>query len=249
MFEWLPVSHWALVAGLVITCAAATLQSTIGFGFAILSVPVLSLIDPRMAPVPQLLLIVPLTAGMLIREWHSLDLGGVGWVIFGRVLGAGLGVALLMVADQLILDLSIAAIVLSAVGALTFVKTIPRNRVTETIAGTISGTGALVSSIGGPPLALLYRDAGGSTLRSSLAAIFAIGLVITISARVSGGLITLDDVIIALCLVPSVGLGLFFSKFLIGRVEGAPLRLGIIIVASLAAVGLTVRALLPLFSQ
>jgi uncharacterized protein len=244
MFDWLPVSESALLIGLLVTTVAATLQSTIGFGFAILSVPVLSLVDPRLAPVPQLLLIVPLTTAMLIREWSSIDLRGIGWVILGRCIGAGLGVALLMVADQFILDLSIAAIVFSAVIALTFVKTVPRNRITETIAGTVSGVGALVSSIGGPPLALLYRDANGSTLRSSLAAIFAIGLFITIGARLSGGLIGLEDLIIAFCLVPAIGLGLFFSKLLIGRVEGAPLRRGIIVVASLAAVGLTIRALI-----
>ena len=37
-----------------------------------------------------------------------------------------------------------------------------------------------VSSIGGPPLALLYRDAQGDSLRSTLAFIFAVGHVLTI---------------------------------------------------------------------
>ena len=34
MLEWLPVSPMALSAALLVTTVAATLQSTIGFGFA-----------------------------------------------------------------------------------------------------------------------------------------------------------------------------------------------------------------------
>lgn len=245
MFHWLPVSEIDLVIALLVTVVAATLQATIGFGFAVLSVPILYYINPKLAPVPQLLLIAPLALSMVWRERKSVDLKGLGWVILGRVIGAGLGVALLSSASQFVLDLSIAAVVLLAVATLTLVDTVPRNRTTELLAGTASGTGALVSSIGGPPLALLYRDSGGGTLRSSLAAIFMIGLVITLSARITGGLITQDDVVLGACLLPATALGLYISRFLIGRIEGAPLRKAIIIVATFSALTLGYRA----FSQ
>ncbi len=101
----------------------------------------------------------------------------------------------------------------------------------------------MVSSIGGPPLALLYRDAGGGTLRSSLAAIFVIGLVITITARSVAGEINADDLVLGACLFPAVALGVWCSRFFLGRVEGAPLKRAILVVASLAALGLLWRAL------
>jgi uncharacterized membrane protein YfcA len=242
VFHWLPVSEIDLVIALLVTAVASTLQATIGFGFGILSVPILYYVNPKLAPVPQLLLIAPLALSMVWRERKSLDLSGLGWVILGRVIGAGLGVALLNSASQFVLDISIAAVVLLAVTALTLIDTVPRNRTTELLAGTASGTGALVSSIGGPPLALLYRDSGGGALRSSLAVIFVLGLVITMSARIAGGLITQDDLIIGACLLPAIAFGLLLSRFLIGRIEGAPLRKAIIIVATLSAVTLGYKA-------
>ncbi len=242
MFAWLPVSETAFLIAFGVTILAATLQATIGFGFAVLSVPVLSLVDPRLAPVPQLLLIAPLAVGVAWRERTSLDVRGLLWVLLGRVAGAGLGVALLMSANQFILDMSIAAVVLLAVISLTVVDNIPRTPITEFLTGTASGTGALVSSIGGPPLALLYRDSSGGTLRSTLATIFILGLIITVGARVSGGLITESDVLIGVSLMPAIGIGFFLSQFLIGRIEGAPLRRAILIVATISALVLVFRA-------
>ncbi|MEE2757504.1 MAG: sulfite exporter TauE/SafE family protein [Myxococcota bacterium] len=244
ILDWLPVTPTVYGVAFLVTSVAATLQATIGFGFAVLSVPVLSLIDPRLAPVPQLLLIAPLAVSMAWRERAALDLKGLGWVLLGRGIGAGLGVLLLKVASQFILDISIAAVVMIAVISLTLIQRIPRNAMTELIAGTVSGTGALVSSIGGPPLALLYRDSGGGTLRSSLATIFIIGLFVTIGARVSGGLISQTDIVLAVFLVPAIGVGLYASRFLIGRIEGEPFRKAVLAVASVSAIGLMVRALM-----
>ena len=55
----MPVSVAELVIALVITAAGAFVQGTIGVGFGIVSVPLLSLINPVLAPVPQLLLVSP----------------------------------------------------------------------------------------------------------------------------------------------------------------------------------------------
>ncbi len=242
MIDWLPVTPWALAGGLVVMALAATLQSTIGFGFAVLSVPVLLMIDPHLAPVPQLLCAVPLTLSMAWRERRDLDLSGISWVIGGRLIGALLGLQLLVLASKRLLDVVIALIVLGAVASLAWVRRIPRNPFTELAAGTASGVSSLVSSIGGPPLALLYRDASGGTLRSSMAAIFAIGLAITITTRAVAGEISQTDLVLAACLLPAVLLGFWSSRFFLGRVEGAPLKRAILGVASLATLALIARA-------
>ena len=236
----LPVTLPVFSIAFVVTAAAATLQSTVGFGFAVASVP-LRLSIHSWHPL-QLLMIVPLAVGMAIRERASMDIQGIRWVLLGRVIGALAGWALLAIATDLVLDLSLAFIVLMAVFALAL-PTIPRNPTTETVAGTVSGIGAMVSSIGGPPLALLYRDAGGKTLRSSLAAIFVIGLIITITTRAVGGVISTQDLVLAAYLLPAVAIGFYCSQFLIGRMEGAPLRLSILVVASVSALGLILKAI------
>lgn len=203
--------------------------------------PTLSLIDPRLAPVPQMLIVVPLVMTMAWRERHAIDMRGVAWIIAGRFPGAALGVGLIAIASPRVLDIVMASIVLFAVAVLTTGYDIPRTRITQLVAGTASGLMSYVSAIGGPALAVIYRDASGETLRSSLAAVFSIGLVITLGARFGTGQVTWTDAHIALCLLPAIGVGLVASRGLTGKVEGRPLRITILVVATLAAVGLLLR--------
>lgn len=231
---------WALA--LAVTFVAAALQGVVGIGFAMLSVPILSLIDPRLAPVPQLLITVPLTVSMAWRERRHLEISGVGWIIAGRIPGAVIGVALLAVAVGRALDIAIAVIVLVAVGIIASGRHIERNAGTEFGAGVASGITGLVASIGGPPLALLYTDADGPTVRSSLAAVFTVGLAITITARTISGNITLEDVAVAAILFPALLLGYLVSIRVKGRVSRVQIRRGLLILSALGAVGLIVRA-------
>lgn len=239
----LPVPPVILAVAMLVTAVAAALQGTIGFGFAVLSVPILSLIDPVLAPVPQLLVTLPLTLSMAWRERQSVDLKGIGWVLAGRVPGAAVGVLLLQMAQKKSLDVLLAAVVLLAIGLLVTGVQVRRRPATELGAGLVSGVMGLVSSIGGPPLALLYRNETGPTIRASLAAIFSIGLCITIGARALADEISALDVHLGMLLLPALLLGLWVSRFFHGRVEGARLRAGILVVSASAAIGLLVRAM------
>lgn len=63
----------ALTLALLITAIAASFQGTVGLGFAMISVPLLSLIHPSLASVPQLLIALPLTVALLWRERRAVD--------------------------------------------------------------------------------------------------------------------------------------------------------------------------------
>jgi uncharacterized membrane protein YfcA len=225
----------------IVSFAAAALHSTVGFGFALLSVPLLSLLDPLFAPVPQLLVVFPLTLAIVFRERHAVDVRSTLWIFAGRIPGAFIGVALLKLLSVAALDVLMSLMVITGVGIVasrgTFRRTAPR----ELIAGVASGTMAMVSAIGGPPIALLYRNDAGPTVRANLGLVFAVGLSITISVRAAAGEVSWDEVIIGAALLPAVWLGLRVSRHLIPRVDGARLRNAIVIVASAAAVLLLVR--------
>lgn len=227
---------------LLVTFVAAALQGVVGMGFAMLSVPILALIDPRLAPVPQLLITMPLTISMAWRERDHLDLAGVGWIIAGRVPGAFIGLALLAVAVGRALDLAIAVLVLIAVAIIASGRHVKRNPGTEFGAGVMSGISGLVASIGGPPLALLYTEAEGPTVRSSLAAVFTVGLTFTLVARTATGNITSQDFVIAAILFPALVLGYLFSGRLARRVNQVQIRYGLLILSTLGAIGLIIRA-------
>ena len=234
--------EWAVA--LVITFMAAAVQGVVGVGFAMVSVPVLALIDPSLAPIPQLLITLPLTITMAWRERTHVVLKGVGWVVAGRIPGAVIGVGLLAVATQQTLELTIAVLVLVAAAIIASRVHVRRNPATEFGAGLFSGVSGLVASIGGPPLALLYTRDEGPVGRSNLAAVFVIGLMITITARVLSGNIAWGDAGTAAVLFPALVAGYLASSSLKDRVPQRAIRNGILVISLLGAVGLILRAVL-----
>lgn len=242
--EHIGLSISVLGFAMLITYLAATVQATIGFGFSLICVPVLSLVDPALTPVPQLFALMPLTIGMAWRERHQVDLKGVSWVIAGRLLGAGIGVVCLSLASRSALNVIIGSMVLMAVLLVWQRPQFQRNRISEIGAGTLSGMSALISSIGGPMLALLYRNESGGALRASMAAVFVIGLAITFGARIASGHIHLQDMWIGLCFIPPALLGLRTSSSFLSLIEGAILKRIILLIAGSLSLLMIVRGLL-----
>lgn len=233
--------EWALA--LLVTAAAATVQGVVGIGFSMIAVPILSLIDPQLAPVPQLFITMPLTLAMTFRERQGIDVGGIGWIIVGRVPGAAVGLFLLAMATGVALDLMIATVVLLAVAILASGYRVRRNHIAEFGAGVFSGISGLIASIGGPPLALLYSGEAGEISRPSLSAVFSVGLAITIAVRSVAGYVTLNDLKVALVLFPALLAGYLVSGTVKNRIDARQLRIAVLGLCTLAALGLILRAL------
>lgn len=238
------MSAAALVVALVVTFLAASIQGVVGMGFALVSVPILALIDPSLAPVPQLLVTMPLTLTMAWRERRHVDVSGIGWIVAGRIPGAIIGVALLAVATQTTLDVTIAVIVLLAVAIVASGYHVRRTPITELGAGTLAGVSGMVASIGGPPLALLYSRDDGPTRRSNLAVVFSLGLIVTLTTRLATGNLSWQDAAVALVLFPAVILGYLASLRFKNRVPQRSARIAILVLSVAGALGLLVRAIL-----
>ena len=239
----IPLDPASLALAAVAVVFAATIQGTFGFGFAMLAVPLCAMIDPRFAPVPQALLAALLVFPMAWRERQHIEWRGVLWILLGRAPGTVLGLLLLKAASPRALAFILAGSVLMAVLALATGASIRRTRTTEFIAGVIASIGSVVSSIGGPPIALLYRGAKGPVLRASLSAVFAVGLIMTLTARGVSGEISRLDLQIAAILSPGVIVALWLSKRLAHRVDGPWLSRMILLLAAGAAFVLMARAL------
>jgi uncharacterized membrane protein YfcA len=239
----MPVAIAELAVALVVVAVGALVQGSIGIGLGILTVPILSLIDPVMAPVPTLLLAIPLAISMAWRERTEVQSRSVIWLLLGRFPGAILGLGLLALATQRTLDILIASSVLIAVSILSIGIKMPRNAVTELATGVTAGIMGMVASMGGPPAALLFKDERGPTVRATLAVFFSFGLVVTLIARIVAGEITSDDVVLGALLFPGLAVGYVMSSRLRGRVDAMALRPAILAVSSLAAIGLLIRAI------
>ena len=238
VFE-LPMTELAIA--LVAVAIAASLQSSIGFGFNILAVPILALLDPDLTPIPTIVMGIPLTAMVYRRERMHADLTGFSWLMAGRIPGAFIGAALLAVASRRFLDGFIAVVVLAAVAVIGTGFTIRKNRATKLGVGLVSGITGASSAIEGPPLALLYHRDRGQVIRSSLALIFLIGQFTNLTALAVNGQLSFRPVQLAFALMPAMFIGYWTSRFLTDRVEGSPLRAAVLIVSTFAGLILLVR--------
>jgi hypothetical protein len=240
----MPVTFPVLALAWGLTFAGAAVHGTIGMGIALFAVPILAMVDPALVPVPQMLLALVLNCFVFWRDRGALDRAGLGWVIAGRVPGAILGAWLVAVLGTRLLSITVGATILAAVAVLASGVTITRNRTTGFLAGVGSGVSNHLAGMGGPALALVYHRSAGPALRSTISVVFVVGNMINLAARAIAHQIVLADLTLAALLLPAMLLGLWSSRFLVPRVEGAMLRAAILWVSGLAAIGLLVKALL-----
>ena len=89
----MPVSPPVLALAWGLTFLGSAIRGTIGMAIALVSVPVLALVDPALVPVPQMLLALVLNGFLFWRDREALDTAGLGWVTCNRATGflAGIG--------------------------------------------------------------------------------------------------------------------------------------------------------------
>jgi uncharacterized membrane protein YfcA len=234
-----PDIHLSLAAYLVALTAVtfgATVQGTLGFGANLLAVPVVALLEPAAVPATTAIIVFPLAAGMTVAERHHVDWRGVGWLLVGRLPGTVIGVAVVAAVAPATLSVLTGLAVLVAVAVSVARATVPVTRPTTVAAGVASGAMGTATSIGGPPLALLYQHHEGPVLRSTLAVTFGVGTLISLGALALAGEVHGWQVLLALALVPGIGGGLVASRFVARRLDGRWLRPAVLAVAALAAV-------------
>ncbi|XVV33308.1 sulfite exporter TauE/SafE family protein [Streptomyces sp. CA-100214] len=165
----------------------ALLQVSVGFGLGMIAAPVFSLVDPELAPTAVLLLATGVTAAVLLRERGRADLRGCGWALAGRLPGVLAGALLVVALPARHLALLVAAVVL--VGATVSVAGyVPRQRRSSVVlAGMASGLMGTATSIGGPPMAMVWQRLGGPELRATMSAFFLAGSLMSLAALTAAG--------------------------------------------------------------
>ena len=211
----------------VLLFASAAIQGILGFGFAVISSPILVQIEPLLVPQILSLLALPMAYRIYQREKKEVDWNPFKFLFLGRVIGGPLGLLLLINLNERLLSISVGAIVFFA-GVATFNEwTLERNNQTSWIAGSLSGIFAMIAGVGGPPIAILYRGASGKEFRPSLNAVFTFGIIITLSLLFISGEIYRDHIVLILYLAIPVALGLKLSSSLFSDVSDATISKGV----------------------
>ena len=233
-----------LAVALTAVLAGAFVQGTVGFGVNILAAPVMALVEPDALPAVLILAALPLATGMLVREHGHIDRDGLRWLLIGRLPGTALGALVVATLPADDLAAVIGALVLVAVGMSVAAPPLAVTRSTALAVGALSGAMGTASSIGGPPPALLYQHHPGAVLRSTTAALFVVGTILSASALAVAGEVTVDVVVLAAVLTPAIAGGLGLSHVLAGHIDAGWLRPAVLVVAAVAGVATMLRGLL-----
>lgn len=232
-----------LVAGAAVLLGAAV-QGSVGLGLGLLAAPVFALLDPSLVPGTILLTTSVLPVLTSLRELEDVDWRGLGCALLGRVPGTAVGVYIVATQPPAVTALVVAVVVLGAVAlSVTTWDARPTPRALLT-AGVISGVSGTATSVGGPPVALLYQRASGATLRSTMGLYFLVGNITSVSALALAGEVTTRDARRALVLLPFVFAGFALSGPLRRHVDGSRLRVAVLTLSAASAVVLLVRTLL-----
>ena len=215
----------------------AAVQGSVGFGFALVVVPALTLVRPEVLPAAVLLLTMPMAATMAVRERRAIDVPGLAYLLSGRLAGTLGGVVLLSLVPERFLSVLFGSLVVVAVLTSLFSSRIGLRNRTRVMGGVVSGIMGTAAGIGGPPLALIYQSRSGPQVRATLAVAFAVGTTISLSALAIAGRVGQEHLLLALGLLPALLTGLWGAKFATGLLARRWLRPAILLFAAVS--GLT----------
>jgi uncharacterized protein len=236
---------WEQIAPILVAAlAGALVQGSIGFGFSFVMVPVLTIIEPAALPTTILLMAVPMTIFMAVRERGSLDRRGFAFATVGRVFGTAGGLLLLAAVPEQDLAVLMGAVILIAVASSLLTPDFEARTLSHITAGVASGVMGTAAALGGPPMALAYQSRPAPELRSTLAAAFVVGGFMSLGGLIFTGQAHTWQLMLALELLPGLAAGLYLSKHVIRSLDRDRTRLAVLVFAGAAGLWTVVNGLL-----
>lgn len=236
------------LAAYVIICLAvlvgAVVQGGIGLGVGLVGSPVAAIVDPSAMPGAILFASTVLPLFTLAAEWRHVDVRGAGYAIAGRLAGTLVAVWLLAGLPPRPLGIAVGVMVLVAVGLSVSALRIVAHPATLVGAGAIAGVTATTTSIGGPPLALVYQHAPGPRIRATLALFFCVGNAVSLGSLAVSGHLDGHEVSVGLACVPCAAAGFVLAGPLRRYLDGGRMKAFVLVVVALAAVALLAKNLL-----
>lgn len=234
-----------LVFGMIVlvVIVGAILQSAIGMGFGLTAAPILALVDTALVPGPILVLGVVTASLAVIVDDGRVRWREVGLCTAGRLAGSVVAVALLMLITgrssfNIVFGTTIVAAVLLSFAGWRVAFSV-RNLIAM---GSLSGLMGTITSVGAPPLAMIYQDHAAREARSTLSAFFAVGCVVSFAGAASAGWAGPRDFITAALLLPAVFAGVALSRVVKRHVDRR-FRTALLVISGAAGLTLVLKGL------
>lgn len=207
-----------LVVATITVIVGSALQSMTGFGLAVITAPILVILNPNFLPVPLLALGCVLSLLNCIRYRQQLNFNNIKIALIARIPGSVLGVFLLALLPPIVFSVSFSFFIILSV-LLTYRRiNIHRCKRNLVLAGFFSGLMGTTTSVGGPPIALIYQNSKLSIVRAELGLFFLIGTLVSLVMLFMSGNISYAQVQLTLPLIPAIligfGLSFYLDKYL-----------------------------------
>ncbi|WP_162048457.1 sulfite exporter TauE/SafE family protein [Vibrio taketomensis] len=231
------ISEWftseALLAAFLIF-VGAFVQTSIGFGLAIVAAPLLFLVSPDYVPAPIVLVALFISILNAMKYRSNIEIGGLKIALMGRIPGSIAGGLLLLYVSGDVLALWLGVLVLLAVVISLMPFRIEPTPTRMGIAGFLSGFFGTSSAIGGPPMALLLQHQDADKLRGNLSAFFVFSSMISLAVQAPVGFLTLHHLWITIPLIPAGWAGYQLARMTTGSLPKEKIRLGALMLCSIS---------------
>lgn len=209
---------------IAILLLATFVRTTLGFGEALVAVPLLALIIPIQVAAPVAVMIsITVAAAILVQDWRHVHLRTATWLIVSTVIGTPLGLLLLTrVPGSFVkagLGLVIAAFALY--GLLRRELVVLKDDRLVWAFGFIAGVLGGAYGMNGPPLVIYGALRGWSAqrFRATLQGYFLIASMMVMAGYWLSGLWTVGVTHYYLASLPGVAIAMFLGRLVISRMD------------------------------
>ncbi|MGH1470933.1 MAG: sulfite exporter TauE/SafE family protein [Cellvibrionaceae bacterium] len=200
-------------------------QTSIGFGLAVVSAPLLFIINPSYVPAPITIATTVNCVFVFSYFRQSLSIKELVPAFIWRVPGSVCGAILLWALNEKLLALMIALLI--GVGVLVnyFRINIALSKRNLGLAGFFSGVTGTSTSIGGPPMAILLQGLPPNKIRSQLSAFFLFSCFISLMVLAVTDHLNKAEWLLGLYLMPSTLLGSWVGALVSQKIKPEPMRI------------------------
>lgn len=237
-----------VLAAIGVAVLAGVAQTVSGFGYALVSVPLLALAaDPVTAVFATTAVAGTLSAFIVWRERRLVVRAAAGRLTLASLVGMPLGLLVSQTFDDGVLTMTIGVVLLLAVALMVLGPRVPAGRAVQVGAGATSGVLLTSTGLSGPPLVIALDGAGldARRFRATLQSIFCGQDLLAVVAFVLLGRLNDTVGVIVLASFAGLPLGWFIGERIFGRFT--PAQFGVCVRALLAVTAI-VAILGPILS-
>ncbi len=232
-----------------VTLVAGTVQTVAGFGFALLAVPLLSLVlSPIEAIATCAILGVSNAAIVAAGSVRDVPWKLVLLLLAGSVLGMPFGLKILLGFPPDTLRLLVGVVAVSMALAIAFGARWQHRRRSSLLAGFVSGVLSTACGLNGPPIVLHLQAAGITTsrFRAAISTFFLLNGVFSLTAFSVSGVLDRPALERAAVALPMLLAGNWLGHRLVPRLDPASFRVLVLLLLGLSSTAVAVDAVLRL---